>query len=71
MSQSYYVIACHKEGLDEQGCLDTIRGNVLKERGMTLGHCFPLTNQSVSIASCFYFYYNLSNTFWPLNLRAG
>ena len=63
MSQSYYVIACHKEGLDEQGCLDTIRANVLKERGMTLGHCFPLTSQSVSIASCFYFYYDLSKTF--------
>lgn len=64
MTQSYYVIACHKEGLDEQGCLDTIRANVLKERGMTLGHCFPLTNKSVSVrkvAFCFLELYQLNS----------
>ena len=44
MSASYYVIACQKEGLDENKTLEVIRQNVLRERGMVLGHCFPLTN---------------------------
>ena len=44
----YYIIACHKEGQDEDQVQNTIAQNVVKERNMVIGPCFPLTNDKVS-----------------------
>ena len=57
----YYIIACHKEGQDEDQVQNTIAQNVVKERNMVIGHCFPLTNDKVSKSYMFNlpFYYGI------------
>ena len=49
----YYIIACHKEGQTEDQVQNTIAQNVVKERNMVIGHCFPLTNDKVSKSDLF------------------
>ena len=44
----YYIVACNKEGKDENQVIDRIQKMVVRDRNQVLGHCYPLTNDKVS-----------------------
>lgn len=43
----YYIIACTKEGMEEEQAQQVINQYVVKDRSLTIGHCFPLGNDKV------------------------
>lgn len=44
----YYIVACNKEGQDQDKTLDIIERMVVRDRNQVLGRSFPLTNDKVS-----------------------
>lgn len=47
----YYIVACNKEGQNEDTINKIIQQMVVRDRNQVLGQCFPLTNDKVIIFS--------------------